>query len=98
METNKPEDNTKLLAEAQQKAKLNTNFKALSFSIQFGLMIVIPLVVFALAGKWLAGKYENEGYYYGGLVLAILTSAIWFYRKINDLYKDFVHHDKDSDK
>ena len=73
-----------------------TTMKALSFSLQFGLMIVIPLVVFALLGKWLAGRYDNKAYYYLALLLAIITSAIWFYKKINDLYKDFIDQTKDE--
>lgn len=100
METNKPEQESKKLTPTNRKAQQMTIMKALSFSFQFGLMIVIPLVVFGLLGKWLAGKYDNKAYYYGALLLAIITSTIWFYKKINDLYKDFIdqNHDETLDK
>ena len=96
METNKQDQKAPDVVESNLKAKQMTTMKALSFSLQFGLMIVIPLVVFALAGKWLAGRYDNKAYYYGALFLAILTSAVWFYKKINDLYKDFIDQNNDS--
>ncbi len=94
METNKLGKKS----EFGQKTQKMTTMKALSFSLQFGLMIVIPLLVFSLIGKWLSGKYDSKIYFYGALVLAILTSTIWFYKKINDLYKDFIdqnHEDLD---
>lgn len=85
METNKPTEE-----EAKQKAKQITTMKSLSFAIQFGFMIVVPLLVFAFAGKWLSARYHNQIYLYIGLILALLTSTAWFYKKISDLYKDFI--------
>lgn len=97
METNKPEIGDNASNGAKSKSQKMTTMKALSFSLQFGLMIIIPLVIFALLGKWLAGRYDNKAYYYGALAMAILTSSIWFYKKINDLYRDFIDT-TDSDK
>mgnify|MGYP003453690782 FL=1 len=97
METNKPEIGDSEKGSKTDKSQKMTTMKALSFSLQFGLMIVIPLAIFALVGKWLAGRYDNKAYYYGALALAILTSSIWFYKKINDLYKNFIDP-TDSDK
>ena len=74
----------------KDKSKKITTAKALSFTFQFGLMIILPLLVFAFIGKWLAGKYDNQIYYYGSFVVAISVSTVWFYRKINDLYEDFI--------
>ncbi len=82
--------------ENSEKVKQITNMKSLSFALQFGLMIVIPLLVLAYTGKWLASRYDSQIFFYGGLILAILISTVWFYKKINDLYNDFI--DKDSDK
>ncbi|HEX3099578.1 MAG TPA: AtpZ/AtpI family protein [Patescibacteria group bacterium] len=73
-----------------EKSKQITMVKSLSFAIQFGFMIVIPLLVFAFVGKWLSARYHTQIYFYGGLILAILTSTVWFYQKINALYKDFI--------
>ncbi len=89
METKKP-DLGKENQLAQQKAQHFTTMKSLSFAIQFGFMIVVPLLVFAFAGKWLSAHYNNQIYLYAGLILALLTSTVWFYKKISDLYKDFI--------
>lgn len=67
-----------------------TLMNGLSFAIQFGFIIVIPLLVFSFAGKWLAARYNNQIFFYGGLILALLTSVIWVYKRISDLYKDFI--------
>lgn len=72
------------------KSKQITFARSISFVMQFGFMIVIPLVIFALGGKWLSNKYGTPLYLYLGLVLALLTSSVWFYQRINSLYKDFI--------
>ena len=75
---------------AKSDKKKITFLKSLSFALQFGFMIVLPLVFFAFLGKWLSAKYENPVFLYAGLILALTTSAIWFYIRINSLYKDFI--------
>lgn len=82
MEDNKPQKT--------EKSKQITLMKSLSFAIQFGFMIVIPLLVFAYAGKWLSVHFHNQIFFYAGLILALLTSTAWFYKRISDLYKDFI--------
>ena len=73
-----------------EKASQLTTMKTLSFAIQFGFMIAIPLLVLAFIGKWLSAKYGNEAFLYAGLVLALITSTAWFYKRITTLYKDFI--------
>ena len=63
--------------------------KTLMFSLEFGFMIVVPLLIFAYAGNWLADHYNNRVYFFGGLILALLTSTGWMYKRIYDIYKDF---------
>jgi hypothetical protein len=53
-------------------------------------MILLPLLVFGGIGKWLEQHYQNKLWIIAGLLFALTTSIIWFYRKINDLYKDFI--------
>ncbi len=74
-----------------QTQKQLTNKKILSFSLEFGFMIAIPLVVLALTGKWLAAKHHNEGFLYGGIVLALIISVAWFFKRIKDIYNDFLN-------
>lgn len=64
--------------------------KTLMFSLEFGFMIALPLVIFAFLGDWLADKYQNRMYLFGGLIIALLTSCVWFYKRINDIYNDFL--------
>ncbi len=73
------------------KKRVLTNRKIIAFSLEFGFMIVLPLVIFAFAGKWLAAYYNNQAFFYGGLILALLTSFAWFWKRINDIYNDFIN-------
>ncbi len=68
-----------------------TNRKILAFSVEFGFMIALPLVIFAFTGKWLAEKYDNQIYFYGAIILALLTSFGWFWKRITDIYNDFLN-------
>lgn len=86
MENNKPLQES----EIKQKSKQITFMKSLSLAVQFGFMIAIPLVVLAYAGKWLSAHFHNQIFFYAGIILALLTSTIWFYKRISDLYKDFI--------
>ncbi len=72
------------------KSKQITMLKSLSFVVQFGFMIVLPLAIFATAGKWLSNRYHSELWLYLSLIIALVTSSIWFYQRINALYKDFI--------
>lgn len=81
---NEPETN-------KSEKKQLTNKKIIAFSLEFGFMIVLPLVVFAFAGKWLSERYDNMAYFYGGIILALITSVLWFWKKINDIYNDFMN-------
>lgn len=77
----------------EQKANKNkqiTFARSLSLALQFALMILLPLLVFGFFGKWLEQRYHNRFWLIGALILALTTSSIWFYRKITDLYKDFI--------
>ncbi len=64
--------------------------KTLMFSLEFGFMIVLPLAIFAFAGDKLAEKYNNRVFLFGGLILALITSCIWLYKRINDIYRDYI--------
>lgn len=78
------------MQEIDPNKKQMTMRKTLLFSLEFGFMIAVPLVVFAFIGSKLASHYDNRGFLFAGLVLALLTSCIWFYKRINDIYNDFL--------
>ncbi len=75
----------------QNERKVMTTRKTLVFSLEFGFMIALPLVIFAFTGKWLAHRYDNMGFFYGGLVLALLISTGWFWKRITDIYNDYIN-------
>lgn len=72
------------------KGKQITFAKAFSLAIQFAFIILIPLFVFGSFGKWLQNRDGNKLWLIAGLLLALTTTVLWFYRKLSDLYKDFI--------
>jgi len=71
----------------EQKKRL-TSLKALSIATEFGFIIVIPLLAFGYVGKWLDHRYNQHFFIFLGIVLAIITSGVWFIKIIKDLMKD----------
>jgi cytochrome c biogenesis protein CcdA len=77
----------------EQKTQTNKQLtfkKTLAFSLEFGFMIVLPLLVFVYIGKWLENHYHNHIFLVAGLLLALTTSSVWFYKRIIDIYNDFL--------
>ncbi len=64
--------------------------KTFSLALHFAFIIILPLLLFAGAGKWLESRYDNRLWLIAGLLLALTTTIIWFYIKIKDIYKDFL--------
>lgn len=64
--------------------------KAYLLALEFGLIIAIPLAVFGSLGKWLATQQNNRIFLFAGLILALLISTGLLFKKINDIYKDFI--------
>lgn len=88
-------DNLETKSNQIEDKKANKNHhltfaKSLSLALQFAFIILLPLLAFGFLGKWLEQRYENRFWLVGALVLALITSSVWFYKKISDLYKDFI--------
>ncbi len=79
---NSPEHRT-----PQQKAekKRLTTYKTLSIATEFGFIIVLPLLAFGYLGKWLDNRYHHNFFVLVGILLALATSTLWFYRTIKRL-------------
>jgi F0F1-type ATP synthase assembly protein I len=61
----------------------------------FGATIAAPVVLFALIGQWLDGKYGTEPRYtIIGFVLAALLSAKMIYKKAKKYAKEYEELDK----
>jgi hypothetical protein len=66
----------------------NATKSALVLALEFGFIIALPLVVFSLLGKWLEAKYHTNLFLLGGLILAIVSSTIWLYRRIKQIFEE----------
>ncbi len=55
----------------------------------FGYIIAIPLVVFALAGKWVDRHYGHETQWVTliGILLALVTTTIWLVNRLKKYIK-----------
>ncbi len=86
---NLPEEQTPAQKEQQKAEKKRlTTLKTLGIATEFGFIIVLPLLGFAYLGKWLDHRYNQHFFIFVGLILAIITSGLWFIRVIRDLMKD----------
>ena len=79
-------DSPKALAKEEQKRL--TWLKTLNIAVEFGFIIVLPLLGFGYLGKYLDQRYHHKFFVLIGVLLALATSSLWFYRAINGLLKD----------
>lgn len=71
------------------KPQKSSSAKALALTVEFGFIIVLPLVVFVSIGKWLSSKYDSKLFLIAALLLSVSASSIWLYLHIKDIYEDF---------
>jgi len=88
MVENSPQStDTQTKAEKDQKNRV-TGLKALNIAIEFGFIIVLPLLAFGFLGKWLDNRYHQHFFVLLGILVALLTTGVWFYQTIKKLMKD----------
>lgn len=63
--------------------------KTLAIATEFGFIIVLPLLVFGLLGKWLEGRYHNKLWLIGCIMLSLIATSIWFYKRIVEIYDEY---------
>ena len=80
--------------------KNSSNWRqALSLLGQLGYVIAIPLVILALAGRFLDKKLNTSPWLLiVGMLFALTISTFWVYRKTADIMKDAVENKKTEDK
>ncbi len=60
----------------------------ISLVFEMGYTIAIPIVLFALGGRWLDRKLDSSPLFLlVGIFFAIITTGFWVYKKINRLTK-----------
>ena len=66
---------------------------------EFGAIIAVPIVLFALGGKWLDAKYGTEPMFLiAGFVVAVALSAHMVYRKARQFNDEYLAIEDKSGK
>lgn len=71
----------------KEEYKAITLMQALHISVEFGFMIVLPLLLFVFLGKFLDNRYNQNFFVLIGIVLALMFSSVWFYISIDRIIK-----------
>jgi F0F1-type ATP synthase assembly protein I len=69
--------------------KAPTKWAMLNLASELGFIIALPLVAFALGGKWLDHKMHNTTPWFTllGIVLAITSTTVWITKKLKKYIK-----------
>ncbi len=80
--------NNRMEQTPEQKQEQNNTFRAWALAWELGWQIAIPLVVFALIGRY-ADKYFDTSPWLlvAGVVLAAFSSSYLVYRKVSKILK-----------
>jgi len=71
-----------------EKDDKNKTFSALSLAWELGYSIALPLVIFALLGRWLDKKFATSPWLFLlGIILAVTISSYLVYRKTMEIIK-----------
>jgi F0F1-type ATP synthase assembly protein I len=71
-----------------EKDDKKKTFSALSLAWELGYSIALPLVIFALLGRWLDGKLATSPWLFLlGIILAVSISSYLVYRKTMEIIK-----------
>jgi F0F1-type ATP synthase assembly protein I len=76
--------------ETQQKTnkEIMKKWGMVNLATEFGFIIALPLVVFALIGKWLDHKFGTYPWLtLAGIVLAITLTSIWMTKRLKGYIK-----------
>lgn len=59
-----------------------------SLGLEMGFIIALPLLVFALAGKWADQKWGTEPWLtIAGILIAISSTTVWLTKRFKELIK-----------
>ncbi len=77
------------MAENDLKAPKSPTWQAFSLAWELGYSIAVPLVLFALGGRWIDRTYGTTPWFLlGGMGLAITFTTILLIRKFSSLMRD----------
>ena len=74
---------------SQKPTKEVNKWALVSIASEMGFIIALPLVVLALAGKWLDHKTGNTTPWFTllGIVLAIASTTVWLVKRLKEYIK-----------
>ncbi len=62
---------------------------ALGLVFELGYLIVIPLLLFGLGGRWLDRRFGTTPWLFlGGMAMAVLVTTVFLVRKFSQLLRD----------
>lgn len=66
----------------------NKSWSAIKFAWELGYSIIVPLVVFALAGRFLDKKLETTPWFLlSGILISIIVTSFVVYKKTAEILK-----------
>ena len=70
-----------------QDRNLN-KWRMANLAMELGFIIALPLVAFALLGKWLDARYGTEPWLtVCGILIAIISTTVWLTRRFKEMIK-----------
>jgi F0F1-type ATP synthase assembly protein I len=70
-------------------------WQGLSLAWQLGYTIAIPLIIFALLGRFLDKRYETSPLFLlGAIFLSLIVSGVGIYKKVFEIIKDLEQEER----
>lgn len=72
-----------------EKPQRNAFWQALNLAWELGYTVAIPLVIFALAGRWADNAFGTKPWLFlAGVLIAIISSSLLLVRTFSRLLRD----------
>ncbi|MDB4940221.1 MAG: hypothetical protein JWO40_646 [Candidatus Doudnabacteria bacterium] len=74
-------ENIPNLQQKPNKSYTKESAQVLSVAFELGFIIALPIVAFALGGKWLDQKEHTNYFLFIGIIAAVLLTSVVIYRR-----------------
>lgn len=77
------------VAMSNDSSQRNALLQALSYAWEFGYLVAVPLILFAVLGRFLDSKLHTKPWLFlAGILLSILISSVAVVRKALKIFKE----------